>query len=272
MQTIDYDVVARAQAAADEIREPGITARREAQHERERIVREARATTERQYRELLTGIVQGEQPDGVELTRLATALGRSEQDVSNDVEDRAAQIEDEREAARCDDERADLEQQVAQQDGLIETARAEQTKSATEYRDLEAEIARQHAKVAKKEKAQLADTLARNQSATAAIEHATAEIHQLQARLQNVRPGCNHVERLRQARFRAKHLAAQEESDRAMAPYVFAGQQDSLPDDVMRSVISPKAPNGPPVQRPDQPVRLGMLNGEPVTIGVGKLG
>ena len=134
--TIDYNEAARAQAAADEIACPGCTARKAATRERERIVREARATTERQYRDLLTAIVQGEKPDPVELTRLATALGRSTQDVSNDVEDRAAEMENEAEAARCDEERADLEQQVAQEDSRIEQARAEQSNSASEYSKL----------------------------------------------------------------------------------------------------------------------------------------
>ena len=195
-EVVDYNQVAADQERAEEIRDPGCTARKAAARERERIVREARATTERQYREVLTIIAKGEQPDPVELTRLATALGRSTQDVSNDVEDRAAEMENEAEAARCDEERADLEQQVAQEDSRIEKARAEQSNSASEYRNLEAEIARQHAKVAKKEKAALAEALQRNQAATATIEHATANVHQLQARLQNVRPACNHVEEI----------------------------------------------------------------------------
>ncbi len=271
-EVVDYNQVAADQERAEEIRDPGCTARKAAARERERIVREARATTERQYREVLTIIAKGEQPDPVELTRLATALGRSTQDVSNDVEDRAAEMENEAEAARCDEERADLEQQVAQEDSRIEKARAEQSNSASEYRNLEAEIARQHAKVAKKEKAALAEALQRNQAATATIEHATANVHQLQARLQNVRPACNHVERLRAARFRAKHLAAQQESDRAMAPYVFAQQQDELPDESLHTALNPPAPNGPPVLDVcGRGVRLGQIDGKEVVVGVSKL-
>jgi hypothetical protein len=272
MPEVDYDQLAADQERAEEIRDPGSTARRAAARERERLVREARSTTLRQYRELLTLIVRGQTPDPVELTRLGTALGRSEADVASDVEDRAAEIEDEAEVARCDEERADLEQQVAQEDSRIEKARAEQSKSATEYRNLEVEIARQHTKVAKREKAALAEALQRNQAATATIEHATAEIHQLQARLQNVRPGCNHVERLRQQRFRAKHLAAQQESDRAMMVYADAQTADELPPDRLASAVSPKAPEGPPVQQLDRPISLGQLNGEPVEIHVSKLG
>ena len=237
MQTIDYDEAARAQAAADEIACPGCTARKAATREREQIVREARKTVERQYRDLLTAKFEGEKPDPVELTRLATALGRSTRMYRTTWRTGQPKL------------RTRLKPPVAMRNvptlngrwpskirvssrpvpnSLIRPASIE---------NLEAEIARQHAKVAVKEKAALAEALQRNQAATATIENATANIHQLQARLHNVRPACNHVERLRAARFGAKQLAAQQESDRAMAPYVFAQQQDELPDDVLHAAL-----------------------------------
>ena len=149
-------------------------------------------------------LLAGENPPPDEVTRIVEALNKTSDDIAADMELVEAELADEAAARRCDDDRADLEQQVAEEDSRIEKARADQAKSATEYRDLEAEIARQHAKVAKREKAALAEALQRNQTATATIEHATAEIHQLQARLQNVRPGMSHVEALQGRRGQAE--------------------------------------------------------------------
>jgi hypothetical protein len=272
MQTIDYDQLAANQAAADEIKDPGCTARKAAARERERIIREAHATTERQYKELLTLIVQGQKPDPVELTRLATALGRSEKDISDDIEMRAAELADLDEAQRVANEKAELEQLIAQQDALIEQSQSEQAKAVSKCKTLEAAIWKLYEPVAVKEKAALKKAQAVERSAAAGIQQATDNIHQLQAKLQNVRPGMSQVERLRKARFQAKHEAKQKEHERAMAPYVFAGQQDSLPDDVMRSVISPTASDDPPTQEPGRSVRLGMVDGKEVVVSVAKLG
>ncbi len=84
--------------------------------------------------------------------------------------------------------------------------------------------------------------------------------------------GGDELARLHNQRLRAKHEARERESDRAMMPFVFAQQQDSPPDDVMASVVAPPAANGPPVQHLDRPIRLGMLDGHEVTVGVGRLG
>ena len=268
-EVVDYDEVARAQEAADEIRDPGCTARKAAARERERIVREARATTKSQYRNLLTIIARGEQPDPVELTRLATALGRSEADIAADAEEREAELADADEVERCRTEKAALEDRIAEQAAIVTKGEAEKVEATEKAKNLEAEIWKLCEPVGLKQKTALAKARAKEHAAAASIQQATDQIHLLQSRLQNTLPRCNHVERLRQARFRARHEAAARESDRAMAPYVFAQQQDSLPDDVMASVISPKA--DPPSQRPGETIRVGTLNGEPVEIRVGKL-
>lgn len=283
-EVIDYDEVARNQAAADEIREPGITARRAAAYERERIVREARATTERQYKAQLTLIAQGQQADPVELTRLATALGRSEKDVADDAEMRAAEIEDEKETARCEEERADLEQQIAEQDRLSEQARAEQNRTHNLCNGLDKAIAQEHAKVALQKKAERAKAVAQNRAAIADVEKAKAKIADLQQAIADVRPRCDHVEQLKFRRFQAVHEARQRESDRAMAPYVFASQADSLPDEAIRAAISPSASQAPPTvdlagrkvdpkkREASGSIRLGMIDGEEVRVSVGELG
>lgn len=170
-EVIDYDQLAAGQEAADEIREPGITVRRQARRTAEETAREARRLVEEEY-----GRVLDEAQPSHKLFLLASVLGRS--------------------AILADD----IEERLAMQRGGDEVAR------------------------------------------------------------------------LHNQRILAKHEARERESDRAMMPFVFAQQQDSPPDDVMASIVAPPAANSPPVQHLDRPIRLGTLNGEPVVVGVGRLG
>jgi len=268
-----HDEQAAAQAAADEFRDPGCTARKVAAQERERIVREARRATEAAYRAILTTIVQGEKPDPTELTRLTTALNKSPEDVSSDMEEREAELADEAEARRVEGEKAEIEQQIAAQDSLIEQAQAESAAAAEKRESLKAEIERQHAKVAVREKAQLRKAWEKEQAATDSIREATEAIHQLRSQLQNARPHRQYKDRLLTERHCAKRRAESAASDRSMQRYVFAQQQDELPPDALHAALNPPAPNDPTIQHlGGRPVKLGVVNGEEVTIEVGRLG
>jgi hypothetical protein len=232
----------------------------------------AREVTEREYKVILGKLLAGETPPADEVTRIVSALGKTSDDVAQDMELVEAQLADEAAARRVDDERADLEQQVAQEDSRIEKACSDQAKAAEKAKSLEAEILKAYESVAVKEKVLLAKARSAESAAAATIQQATDQRHLLQSRLQNMTGGGCHVERLRSVRFRRIHEAKQQESDRAMAPY--RDTLDVLPaDDVIRDAVSPKAPAGPPVSDiGGRGVRLGVLDGEEVRVGVGKLG
>jgi hypothetical protein len=269
METIDYDRLAADQAAADEIREPGITARRAAARDRERMVREARMTTERQYRELLTAIVQGQKPDPIELTRLATALGRSELDITDDAEEREAQLADEAEARRVEEEKADLNNQIAELREQARTFKAKADETYATCNDLKTEIERKHSRVALDEKAAFQTTLKENQAALENHRNANARIGELMRALGEVRPWNNHVAQLRQRRFQQKHEAKERESDAARARYV----TDEVPDKVIRAAINPPfEPEESTQSSGSRRVRLGQVNGKDVVVEVGRLG
>ena len=191
-----WDKIAADQAAADEIRDPGCTARKKAAHSRERMIRKARQSTEEQYRQLLTGIVQGKRPSPIKLTQLMTALSKSEQDVADDVELRAAEMEDEAEVIRCKDEKASLQKQIDEAEAAIREAEVAQTKSGRHYDELQEKIAAIHSKVALDEKRDLAKALSRNQSATPTIQQANDTIRELQNKMADVRPRTMSVARL----------------------------------------------------------------------------
>ena len=234
-----------------------------------RAVDRARKVTEREYKLLLGKLLAGENPPPDEVTRIIGALNKTSDDVAADMELVEAQLADEAAARRVDDERADLEQQVAQQDSVIEKARADQTKAAEKAKSLEAEIWKLYEPVAKKEKQQLAKAREAESAAAATIQQATDQRHLLQSRLQNMTGGGCHVDRLRQARFQQQHEARQQESDRSMALY----GELPVPDDVMSAAVSPRAPAGPPTSDVcGRGVRLGVLDGQEVVVGVSKLG
>jgi len=233
-----------------------------------RAVDQARKVTEREYKLLLGKLLAGETPPADEVTRIVSALNKTSDDIAADMELVEAQLADEAAARRVDDERADLEQEIADCDSAVEKARTDQAKAANKCKTLEAEIWKLYEPVAKKEKQQLAKAREAESAAAAAIQQATDQRHLLQSRLQNMTGGGCHVDRLRQARFRRIHEDRERESDRSMALY----GELPVPDDAMRDAVSPAAPAGPPVSDIGCGVRLGTLNGEPVTIGIGKLG
>ena len=248
-------------------------------------IADAKYENEVAYFDLLREILEGQTPDAAELGRLKSALGKSDVDLQSDLEDRAAILADENEAARCDAERADLERQIGDLEKESERFNDELRTTCATCRELDAKIEQAHAAVAVEEKRERQTTLAANQAAAAGYKNAGEAIHQLQARLQNLKPGMSHVASLRSRRGQAEQRAKEEKSDRSMAPYVFAQQQDELPDEALHSVLNPPAPNGPPVSdvcgRPvrlgeevtigGKSIRLGVLDGEEVRVGVGRI-
>jgi len=237
----------------------------------ERIA-DAKYRNEERYFDLLREILEGATPDATELGRLKAALGKSDTDVESDLHDRAAILADDKELARVSAERTDLQRQIAEQERLIEQARIEEQRSCQRYNELDAEIRAAHAQVAIDEKAEQSTVLAVNRAAIATVENAKAAIHGLQAALDNLQPGVNHVAALRSRRGAAKQRKDDADHARAMAPYI-GNLPDELPGDMLSSIVSPRPPAGPPVSDVcGRGVRLGQIDGKEVTVAVGKLG
>ncbi len=233
-------------------------------------IADATYANELRYFDLLREILEGATPDAAELGRLKAALSKSDADVESDLQDRAALLADEKESARVTDEQDSIMRKIAEQERLIEEARVEEQRSCQRYNELDAEIRAAHAKVAVQEKAEQSKALAANRASIAAVENAKAEIHQLQARLDNTRPSVDHVASLRSRRGLAKQREDDADHARAMAPYI-GNLPDELPGDMLSSIVSPPPANDPPVQRLDRPISLGTLDGERVEVHIGKL-
>lgn len=235
-------------------------------------IADATYANESRYFDLLREILEGATPDAAELGRLKAALGKSDTDLESDLQDRAAMLADEKESARVTDEQDSIMRKIAEQERLIEEARVEEQRSCQRYNELDAEIRAAHAKVAVQEKAEQSKVLAANRASIAAVENAKAEIHQLQARLDNTRPGVDHVASLRSRRGLAKQREDDADHARAMAPYI-GNLPDELPGDMLSSIVSPPPANGPPVSDVcGRGVRLGQIDGQEVVVAVGKLG
>ena len=235
-------------------------------------IADATYANESRYFDLLREILEGATPDAAELGRLKAALSKSDADLESDLQDRAALLADEKESARVTDEQDSIMRKIAEQERLIEEARVEEQRSCQRYNELDAEIRAAHAKVAVQEKAEQSKALAANRASIAAVENAKAEIHQLQARLDNTRPSVDHVASLRSRRGLAKQREDDADHARAMAPYI-GNLPDELPGDMLSSIVSPPPANGPPVSDVcGRGVRLGQIDGQEVVVAVGKLG
>ena len=99
------------------------------------------------------------------------ALGKSDVDLQSDLEDRAAILADENEAARCDAERADLERQIGDLEKESERFNDELRTTCATCRELDAKIEQAHAAVAVEEKRERQTTLAANQAAAAGYKN-----------------------------------------------------------------------------------------------------
>jgi hypothetical protein len=240
----------------------------------ERIA-EAKYRDECAYFDLLAKICQDQPFDSAELGRLKAALGKTDEQLQEDVADRAAMLIDEAEAQRVEREKVELQQLIEAQETRRQGAIAERTSTYEVWQTLDREIEHEHAKVATRQKAARAEALQKNRAATATIKETDVAIQDLQTRLQNLRPKGSAMERLQSDRWTTIHRKRSEESDRAMAPYVFAQQSEELPLDRLRAAINPPAPTQPTIldaASGPQVVRMGQRDGEEVTIAVGKLG
>lgn len=263
-----WDKIAADKEAAAEIRDPGCTARKKAALRRERLIREARETTEEQYRDLLTKLATGKRPHPVKLSQVMTALGKTEEDVAADAELRVAEIEDEKEIARCNAEKAALQKQIDEAKAEIAEAEVSQTRSARQYDELQEKISAIHATVAHEEKRDLAKALSRNNAATGAIQQANTTIRELQNKIADMRPKTVHVARLRARNDRLRR-EAQDRRDLAEArPYL----DPDLPRGELASILSPKAGDDDNDRNPNErKVPLGSVNGE-TTFAIVSLG
>jgi putative ABC transport system ATP-binding protein len=267
-QTIDYDQLARNREAVEEIRNPGSTARKRAAEKRQRIVAELRKATEAEYKDLLGRMLSGESVPQNETAQLVSALGKSLDDLPTDLEDMEAELADAAEAERVAAEKAAIEKKIGGLEAKAEKLMAAVDDAEQMAAGLAEAIRQEELKVAIPRRKRLRAVRQQKAEAAEAAAELRLEIEQLQRQLAEVRPACNHKGRLLSQRAAQKWVDKGRESDRAMAPYVFAQQSSELSAEAERSAINPKAPAGPPVQS----LVVGRLNGEEVRVSVGKLG
>lgn len=239
-----------------------------------RLVDDAIETTQKKYKAVLTAIVQNEPHDATELLRLAAALHRDERDIATDLEDRAADLQDEEDARRADEERQALVGKIERlQDdanGFATTA----NESFNECMRLQEKINAIHDAVGQREKDAYRQAVAENHAALADQKRTMAEIEDLKVKLESIQPTSGRKAALhgqrRSAACQAKHDQKKKDSDASMQRYVDAQRQEELPDDLLHAALNPPMPNGPPTQNLGG-VRLGTKNGEPVEVRVGRL-